>query len=312
MQLSIVILSYNTREILRNCLDSIAKSQVQLEYEVIVVDNASSDGSPDMIEADFAHVSLIRNRVNNLYSKANNQAIEIAKGDYILLLNSDCIVEAGNIEKMYKFAVERGERLGAVSPRVLNKDRTVQMEGSFHETVRSVLCTAFGVLYWPIPRLLKKRILPLGYSRFMTGETRQVGWAAGCCLLISKALIHKIGGLDEGFIFYHEDVEWCYRARRNGYVIWVLPEAEVIHLGGASTDSVRKENVSNNRVDQRIYYYSKTIGLTNAIAVNALIMTLYSCLGIVLGVVKSTEKSLFMKQYAKSSAEIFKALLNAR
>lgn len=275
MQLSIIIVSYNTKEITRNCLQSIRNSKLQLEYEIILVDNASSDGSVQMVREDFPEVRLIANETNNMFAKANNQAMQVAKGDYFLLLNSDTIVEPGNIEKLYAFIDSHQPKVGCVGPRVLNADGSFQAEACCFESMKSVICTALGVILWPLPACIKGFVLPKGYPRFRLGQTRCVDWIPGCSLFIRSSVIKEVGALDEDFSFYHEEVEFCYRLREHGYQVWCVPGSTIIHLGGGSTTDDVLRHVSENALKQRQLYYAKTIGLQKAEKVNACAVLLF-------------------------------------
>ena len=271
MDLSIIIVSYNTKDILYNCLQSIKNSKLQLNYEVIVVDNASLDGPLDMIERQFPDVVLIRNQSNNMYAKAANQAMKIAKGDYFFLLNSDTYIEPGNIEELYNFIDANQPEVACVGPRILNKDRSFQSEGGPHITeIKWILSTAFGVIYWPIPDHIKRYLLPIGYNRFARGECRPVGFVGGCCMLISREAKNTVGMLDEDFYFYHEEIEWCFRAYKEGFSVWVYPDSTVIHLKGASTTVSTFKRVNKDRIEQRMLFYKKTTGIFHAQILNFL------------------------------------------
>ncbi|MDR3568443.1 MAG: glycosyltransferase family 2 protein [Syntrophobacteraceae bacterium] len=276
MELSIIVVSHNTMHVTRDCLESILHSKIQLEYELIVVDNASSDGSVEMIELDFPEVYLLKNSTNLMFAKANNQAMKIARGAYFLILNSDTIVESGNIEMLYDFIHRNREKVACVGPRVLNDDRSIQSEGYCHESVRKAVCSAFGVMYWPVSIRWKRKVLPPGYVSFEVGATRQVGWCSGACMMINSEAAEKAGGFDEDFYFYHEEVEWCYRVRQLGYEVWVLPMSGIVHLGGASVNGKIAKSIGNKLLQQRMLYYKKTYGIGVAFLENLTEILCYS------------------------------------
>jgi GT2 family glycosyltransferase len=281
LQLSIVIISYNTREITRACLESIRNASLQLKYEILVVDNASWDGSPDMIERDFPEVVLIRNSQNLMFAKANNQALRIAKGRYILLLNSDTLVASGHIEKLIIFLDHNRPRVGCVGPRVLNADGAVQSEGECFSSFRYVLCSFFFLHKLPLPFPIKSKILPRGFPHGLKGRTRRVDWVVGCCLMFPQELIEQFGGLDEDFVFYCEDTEFCYRLQKHGYETWVVPEAEITHLGGSSwlaAKSMGKTGCPDipGYFERHFLLHQKTSGTGRQIAINRLQIFLYS------------------------------------
>ena len=257
MQLSIIIVSYNTRDILLDCLRSVRDSQLQLSYEVIVVDNASTDGSPQMVEREFPDVLLIKNSVNLMFAKANNQAMRIAKGDYFLLLNSDCIVEPGNIEKLYDFIRARQAKVACVGPRVLSQDGSFQSEGNPFDGLGFVLGVLFSPFVLPLPASVKERLLPKGFPRILRGKCRRVGWISGCCMLISRSVITAVGMLDENLFFYHEETDFCLRARQEGFETWVYPDAYITHLGSASMAPNGSIRTDERVAATRLYFLDK-------------------------------------------------------
>ena len=236
MQVSIIIISYNTREVTRACLQSIYDASLELEYEIILVDNASEDGSVEMVESNFPEVRLIANRDNLLFSKANNQAMAIARGDYFLLLNSDTIVKAGNMEKLYSFLIEGAPKVGCVGPTVLNKDGSLQSDGYALPAVADTFCSVFARVVKCLPSAIRNKMIPPGHELIRRPEkTAEVGRIMGCCMLFPAKICQELGGLDETFELYSEEVGLCCRLKRAGYETWRLAEAEIIHLGRAST-----------------------------------------------------------------------------
>jgi len=156
MKLSIIIISFNTKELLAQCLRSVYESCLPFSWEIIVVDNASSDGSAEMVAAAYPEVTVLRNKTNALFAKANNQGADVARGEYLLLLNSDTIVESGNIEKLVAFLDNASDRVACVGPTVLNGDRTVQSVGYALPSIReripcvsdSVVFSLSGLVVW--------------------------------------------------------------------------------------------------------------------------------------------------------------------
>lgn len=275
MNLSIIIISYNTKEITRNCLSSIYGSNLKLSFEIIVVDNASNDGSPEMVEQEFPEVILIKNTENKMFAKANNQGIKVARGIYILLLNSDTLISEGNVEKLVYF-LKNNPSAGCVGPRVLNYNGSIQSEGFPFVTFKLALSTLFGIRHWPIPNGLKNYLLPLGSVSKNKNSVRKVGWLSGCCILTSAKLLELYGGLDENFFFYNEDVEWCYRIWQNEYECWVNPHSEIVHLGGASTTNNINTQYQTEKIPQDIYFYKKTFGIFQLVLVRIIYLFIYS------------------------------------
>ncbi|NLY01564.1 MAG: glycosyltransferase family 2 protein [Rhodopirellula sp.] len=307
LDLSIIIVSYNAKNILRACLQAINCANLQVSYEVIVVDNASCDGSAQMVKEDFPRTVLIRNGTNNMFAKANNQAIKMAAGKCFLLLNSDCIIERGSIETLYAFLNTNQPRVACVGPRLLNKDRTVQSEGHVFYTPWYAFCKITAASKWPLPMSLKRRILPRGLTRFDAGHTRPVGWVTGAAMMISAKAFAEIGILDENFYFYGEDSEWCYRAWRLGYEVWVYPDSTIVHLGGMSTTAGVLQKVDQVKRAQQLYFMQRTGGAVSYCAA-ALIFLL--AMPVVFAVYALTRRDLRpIKGLAKHAVSVLKISL---
>ena len=274
VQVSIIIVSYNTMEVTRNCLLSIAASRLDLKYEIILVDNASGDGSVEMVRAEFPEVRVIANQVNNMFAKANNQGLQIARGDFCLLLNSDTIVEPGNIEKLY--ALIRGNSVMAcVGPLVLNLDGTIQSKGYVLHSFKEL----FGVVFRPVvsrlPLKARSALLPPGHPLLPElGDSCRMGWLMGCCLLVRTSVFKELRGFDdEIFDFYCEEVDLCRRIWKAGKEVWLCPDAQIVHLGGASTSDQGWAN--SKRLNARISFYIKHFSLLGAYAYILLYLGFY-------------------------------------
>ncbi len=196
IELSIIIVSFNTKDLLRSCLQSICSTITTVAYEIIVVDNNSKDGSPKMIENEFKDLRLIKNEDNYGFAKANNQAIKIAKGKYLLLLNSDTILIDGAIENLNKFIDEK-PNAAAVGPKVINFDETLQSKGYSFPSILLALITFFR-----FPKFLSEKKIAHWFPKYFWNENdiRQVDWISGCCMLIRREVINKIGMLSEDFL----------------------------------------------------------------------------------------------------------------
>lgn len=262
VKVSIIIVSFNTKELLRNCILSIHKTTKSIGYEVIVVDNASTDGSPEMIETDFRDITIIKNTENLGFAKANNQAMRIAKGEYFLLLNSDTIVKEGAIEALVNF-MEKQEKAAAVGPKVLNVDGTLQSKGFYFPSLSESLILLFRV-YKFFPKKIRSYLFPKIFRDENT--ISKVDWVIGCCILIQKDIVYKIGLLDEALFFYGEEVEWCYRAKKTGYSIYYFPKAEIIHYGGASKIDSSVQRLINNQKA----LYEKCFGKSRGILITVM------------------------------------------
>jgi len=233
MDLSIIIVSYNTKDLLRNCLNSVYDSLKgeEIEFEIIVVDNASSDGSVEVVKKDFPGVVVIENRENLGFSKANNQGIKIAKGRYVLLLNSDTIILDECITKVYAFAKSKKEA-GIIGCKVLNPDGSLQF--SCYNAIN--LCTEVNFFVRTILKDTFDFIADYKYMRsWKHDKLKIVGAVSGCFMLIRRGIFDQVGLLDETFFMYYEDLEFCERLKeQTKFNVYYFPEAEIKHLKGAS------------------------------------------------------------------------------
>lgn len=229
MDISIIIISWNTLAMTRACLESVYANLGALQAEIILVDNASSDGSADMVAKEFPHVRLIRNPVNSGFASANNLAIDVATGRHILLLNSDTIVLGDVLEKSVAY-VDANPEVGAMGCKVLNTDRTTQWSTRADPTLFNLIILTSGVARVPVLRWLD-RYQDSGWDR---NQTRDVDVVMGCYLLIRATALAQVGKLDEAFFFYGEDADWCKRFRDAGWKVRMAPVGEIIHHGSGS------------------------------------------------------------------------------
>jgi GT2 family glycosyltransferase len=231
MDLSIIIVTWNSKEFIRNCLDSILLSQGNFGNEVIVVDNASFDETAKIVEELYPQVNLILNKKNLGYAKANNQGIEEAGGDYVLLLNPDTQVFEDSLSLMYEF-MEENPGIGALGPKLLNPDKTVQASCREFPT--------FSTLIWEFSGL--SRLFPKSrvFGRWRMGHfdfdrQTETDQPMASCLMLPRAALEDVGVFDESFAMFFNDVDLCYRIKKGGWKIFFYPEAKVIHHKGAST-----------------------------------------------------------------------------
>lgn len=230
MKLSIVIICWNDLKVLPNCLKSIFEETRALDFEVIVADNGSTDGSVDFIRAKFPAVRIVENGENLGFAKGNNRGIAVAKGEYVLILNPDTIILDRALEKLVAFADTRPES-GAFGPRVLNLNRSLQISARPLPTVSGYLVKA---LYARGLRRLSPRFESDLYLDWQGDTEREIGYAIGCALLVRGGLLKRLGGFDERFFYHFEETDLCYRAKASGSSVYFCPSAEIIHLGGAS------------------------------------------------------------------------------
>ena len=236
MELSIIIISFNTKELLKRCLNSVigdewsvvrkkrpVTSHQSPVTEIIVVDNASTDGSVEMAKREFPQVKLIENRENLGFAKANNQALRQAQGKYCLLLNSDTEVKPGAPEKLVEFARQHSEA-GIIGARLLNPDNSVQASSYHFPSIKRALAE-----FW-----LGRKGEYEKYIAATSKEPVEVDVVSFAAALLPKKTLEEIGLLNERYFMYFEDLDYCRRVKRAGLKIYYLPEAEVVHHHGAS------------------------------------------------------------------------------
>ena len=230
MDLSIIIVSWNTREILDQCLDSVERNPPGCKFDIWVVDNASSDGSPERVRERYPAAHLIECKDNVGFARANNLAIEQSEGEYVLLLNPDTVVYPGTLTTLMHF-IQDNPGTGGVGPRLLNPDGSLQ--GS---------CFPFPTLSRELWRLLHlDRIYHFGtYNQAAWDKQlpRRVDVIQGACLLLRRSALNQVGLLNPDYFMYTEEVDLCYRLQQAGWEIWWVPQAEVVHYGGQSTHQV--------------------------------------------------------------------------
>jgi hypothetical protein len=232
MDLSIIIVNYNVKEFLQNLIHSIYKAGENLKYEIIIVDNASDDGSVEFLREKFPQIQLIVNDKNLGFSKANNIGLKHAKGKYILLLNPDTIVQEDTFEKMISF-FERTPDAGMAGCKILNPDGTLQLacRRSFPGPWTS-FCKVTGLSnLFPKSRFFAKYNLTYQDEN----ETYEVDAISGSFMMIKREAYEKVGNLDEQFFMYGEDLDWCYRMQKAGYKVYYVHNTTIIHYKGEST-----------------------------------------------------------------------------
>ena len=247
LDLSVVIVNWNLCRLLLDCLRGLPAAASGLAYDATVVDNASHDGSPEMVSAEFPDVRLIRNSENLGFARANNQGIRLAAGRYILLLNNDTILPPGALTGLVRFMDEHPDS-GAAGPRLLRPDGTAQPY-------------AFGGD--PTPAyLLRRGLVRLLWRRpphdWATERVQEVDWVSGACLLARGQAVAQVGLLDENIFMYFEDNDWCLRLRQAGWKVYYDPQAEIVHLGGQSLAQNPAARASYYR--SLAYFYGKHYG----------------------------------------------------
>ena len=257
--LSVIIISYNTRQMTLDCLYALYADLGQMPAEVWVVDNASGDGSADAVRQAFPQVRLIENPNNAGFGAANNLALTQASGEFLLLLNSDAFVHPGATAALTEY-LRAHPGAGIVGPRLLNQDGSVQPSCyRFPSPGRAWLENL-----WVSSALPRHPALG-DYRQWSHDAERSVEWVIGACLLIRREAFRQTGGFDEAFFMYQEETDWQRRLRDKGWDIAFTPSAVVTHLGGASGAS-EQAKINAHFFDSLDYYTRKHHGLPGLIS----------------------------------------------
>jgi len=235
VDVSIIIVNWNTKGLLRDCLSSVYAHAGEIDYEIIVIDNASTDGSAEMVKNDFRQVILIENSNNRGFAAANNQGMAVAKGRYVLLLNSDTVVLDNAIANTVRFA-DANPEVAVTGCRVLNSDRTLQRTCFMFPSVLNMLLSS-TYLYKLFPK--NKFFGREQMTWWDRNDVRQVDVVTGCFMLVRREAVEQVGVMDERFFMYCEETDWCYRFREEGWKVMFAPVGEIIHFGGQSTSQKR-------------------------------------------------------------------------
>lgn len=231
MQLSVVLLSYNTCDLTEQALHSVRAAIEGIEAEIFVVDNASHDGSADMVERSFPDVHLLRNTSNTGFAAGNNVALRQVQGRYVLLLNTDTIVRVDTFRHLVEFMDEHPEA-GAAGCKILNPDGTLQLDSRRgFPTPLAAFCKMSGLSrFFPNhPTIARYNMTFLNPE-----ECAEVDVLSGSCMLVRKEAMDEVGLLDEDYFMYGEDIDWCYRIHRAGWKIFYTPSTEIVHFRGES------------------------------------------------------------------------------
>ncbi len=243
MDVSVIIVNWNTKKLLRDCLSSVYEHVGDVDYEIIVIDNASTDGSAEMVKNDFRQVILVENPDNRGFATANNQGMAVAKGRYVLLLNSDTVVLDNAIANTVRFSDENPQA-AVTGCRVLNPNRTLQRTCFMFPSILNMLLSS-TYLYKLFP---KNRFFGREHMTWWDrSDVRQVDVVTGCFMLVRREAIEQVGVMDEQFFMYGEETDWCYRFWKKGWKVMFAPVGEIIHFGGASSKQVKLEMIQQLR-----------------------------------------------------------------
>jgi len=260
---SIIIVSFNTRVVLRECLESVLRESAGLRVEILIVDNHSSDGSPEMVESEFPQVRLIRSDVNLGFGAANNVALEQARGKYFVLLNSDAFFEPNALKLAIKH-MDETPGCGLGGGLLVGRDGAWQPSARTFHSVPGDLIVMTG-----LAAKFPKSILFGDFDRTWAdrNEAASVDWVPGAFSIIRPEAIRKVGSFDPTFFLYYEEVDLCRRIKSAGYSIWYWPDVVIVHIGGESSRQLKSLEFSSQaaqvvlwRMRSTLLYYRKHHG----------------------------------------------------
>ncbi len=252
VDLTISIINTNNRELLRNCLRSIYEGTHDITFEVYVVDNACTDGSAEMVAAEFPQVKLIRNQARLGFCANHNQVLRAGRGRYLLILNEDTVILPAAFDRMVEF-MDNHPDAGILGPMLLNKDGSFQASFADFPNLLSELLAMIG-----LQAVVYGAYFP-SYPPQRSQEPCTADWVGGACLMIRRQAMEQIGVLDEAFRVYLEETDWCYRAKRAGWRVYYLPQAKVIHLGGQAWKQLDSLEETQHRARRRLRLRKSTL-----------------------------------------------------
>jgi len=253
VQLSIVIVNYNSSPFLKRCLTSLYQSNLSTPFEVLVVDNNSPDDSVAMVRREFPQVILIENRENIGFARANNLALQRCRGESILFLNPDTVLLPGSIDTLVE-VMQREKGVGILGCRLLNEDGTLQLSwGRMVNLTNEFWQRLTSRRYEKGSRLIKH------YLESKSRQPHHPHWVTGACMLARQEALKGVGNFDQNFFMFLEDVDLCHRIRKGGWKVLYTPSAEVIHLRGKSMETDRRRALKAYRKSQ-LYFYRKHYG----------------------------------------------------
>ena len=267
--ISVVIVSYNTRDILPNCLQALFEHSKGIDMEVFVVDNNSQDGSADMVKNEYPTVLLMANNQNLGFAAANNQAFPLAKGNYIVLLNPDAYIRPLSIQNSIAF-MDKTPDCGLCGGKIISPAGQLEPSARRFPSALSKLLALSGLRgKFPQSAILNY----YEFGTFAHDRPQEVDWVPGTFTIVRKKMLDEIGAFDERFYIYYEETDLCMRAKMAGWTIYFIPDAEVTHIGGASSKTRKDKSIENKSAQVLIFrmrsewlYYRKNKGVTGLLS----------------------------------------------
>jgi GT2 family glycosyltransferase len=302
---SVVVVSFNTRHLLEQMFRSLADATIGLSHEIIIIDNASSDGSAEWIQTNHPEVHLIVNRINVGFGRANNQAIPLLRGKHVLLLNTDAFGEEKSANRAIEF-LDANSDAGLVGVRLIGRDNSLQPSCRYFPTPWNIFLNHTGLSRWfKYCRLVDD----LSWDHL---ATRECDWVPGCFYMIRADIVRSIGLFDPRFFLYYEEVDHCLRVKQAGWKVYFLGSTSCVHLGGESAATTGKvsnagRQISALQVESELMYFRKHRGLAGILL--HLCLTIL-CDTILLG--KSILKKLLGRTVVRSPSTFRSMLIIAK
>jgi len=264
MDISVIIVNYNTKNLLRNCLHSVYETVKNISFEILVVENASQDGSPAMLREEFPQVQVIENSQNRGFAAANNQALALMKGRYALLLNTDTVLKEKAVYELFSF-METHPGVAMASGQLLNAD------GSKQNSIANF--PSLWTLLFNVPLL--EMIFPQKYpsKRYLHKDPIEIDSGIGACLLVRRKAIEEVGLFDERYFFFFEETDWALQMKKAGWKIFHVPSAYIYHFQGQSIGHDIRSRIEFYR--SRYHFFRKwEPGFFNVLAVSIIFVRL--------------------------------------
>ena len=263
MLISVILVSYNTAKMSVQALDSLFASQGDFTLEVFVVDNASKDDSVKVIQKAYPNITLVENKENIGFGRANNQVLDMVKSEYVLLLNTDAFVQKDTLQKTVQY-LQSHPRCGVLGVKLLGRDGELQPSCRYFPTPFNLFANRVG-----LHRLLPN-IKLVDDVYWNPAQTQNCDWVPGCYYLVRKSVIEQVGLFDPLYFLYSEEVDHCFAVKKVGWEVTYFADASVVHIGGesAKTDSVigqKNRQVNKLRLESELLYFRKNHGLLGMI-----------------------------------------------
>jgi hypothetical protein len=308
MDVSVIVVSYNTKDLLRECIRSIYRETREIEYEVFVVDNRSTDGSPDMVKGEFPKVRLIRNDLNVGFAAGNNIALKKGRGRYFLLLNPDTQLVNNAIGILADY-MDSHRDVGASGCMLLDGNKEVQMVCRKFSRIAHEVGELMPVINRCRWRWMSRNYLSDEFDYRSCGETDYV---QGACLMVRRVVIEEIGLMDERYFMYSEEEDWCYRMKRKGWKVMYVSSAVVVHYQGMST----RQHSSEMLVElyrSKFQFFSKNYGIWRARFLKIVLVTMMAFsvpYFTIVSLVRSGRRE-YAREYRDQSLMILRTMLSS-